>query len=101
MAFIKKTEDFTCEHCNEEVTGDGYTNHCPKCLWSKHVDVDPGDRAATCGGLMKPAEYLKKSGEERIIHKCVTCGYTKNNRLSPDDCYDVLVSMLHEKSLEN
>jgi len=31
----------------------------------------------------------------------VTCGYTKNNRLSPDDCYDVLVSMLHEKSLEN
>jgi len=101
MAFIKKTENFTCEHCLEEVIGDGYTNHCPKCLWSKHVDVDPGDRAARCGGLMMPAEYLKKAGEERIVHECVVCGYKKNNRLSSDDSYDQLVAFLQEKSLEN
>ena len=50
--FIKVKEDFVCEHCGAEVKGDGYTNHCPKCLWSKHVDVHPGDRAAECGGMM-------------------------------------------------
>ena len=52
--FQRTIEDFTCEQCNFAVKGNGYTNHCPKCLWSKHVDVNPGDRAATCGGLMEP-----------------------------------------------
>ena len=23
----------------------GYTNHCSQCLWSKHVDINPGDRS--------------------------------------------------------
>ena len=51
--FIRKTEDFICEHCGREVRGNGYTNHCPYCLWSKHVDINPGDRAAGCGGLKR------------------------------------------------
>ncbi|MST04461.1 MAG: RNHCP domain-containing protein [Candidatus Pacebacteria bacterium] len=54
MAFIKVKEDFVCENCKTEVKGNGYTNHCPVCLYSKHVDVDPGDRLSKCGGLMKP-----------------------------------------------
>jgi len=39
-------EDFTCENCNEEVKALGYTarDHCPYCLYSKHVDKNPGDR---------------------------------------------------------
>ena len=45
MSFTRKVEDFTCEHCGREVHGNGYTNHCPHCLHSKHVDVNPGDRA--------------------------------------------------------
>ena len=52
--FNRRIEDFTCEHCGTEVHGNGYTNHCPNCLWSKHVDINPGDRAADCGGLMEP-----------------------------------------------
>jgi hypothetical protein len=52
--FKKTKEDFVCEHCGKPVVGNGYTNHCPECLWSKHVDVNPGDRAATCLGLMEP-----------------------------------------------
>jgi Zn finger protein HypA/HybF involved in hydrogenase expression len=48
--FKRTIEDFTCEHCGEQVTGNGFTNHCPQCLWSKHVDIDPGDRLALCGG---------------------------------------------------
>ncbi|MEK7158524.1 MAG: RNHCP domain-containing protein, partial [Patescibacteria group bacterium] len=43
--FQRRVEDFTCESCGAQVTGDGYTNHCPQCLVSKHVDVYPGDRA--------------------------------------------------------
>ena len=53
-SFQRRIENFVCEHCGEKVIGDGYTNHCPKCLWSKHVDVNPGDRMAHCGGMMKP-----------------------------------------------
>lgn len=94
MTFIRTTEDFVCEHCGEDVVGNGYTNHCPICLWSKHVDIYPGDRAATCGGLMKPTEYYKKAGEERLIHTCTLCGYTKNNCLSSHDSYDTLIDLI-------
>ncbi|HLL91284.1 MAG TPA: RNHCP domain-containing protein, partial [Tepidisphaeraceae bacterium] len=52
--FTRQVEDFTCGHCGRSVRGNGYTNHCPGCLWSRHVDVNPGDRAAACGGLMEP-----------------------------------------------
>lgn len=94
MTFIKKAENFTCEHCGLAVIGDGYTNHCPECLWSKHVDLDPGDRAADCRGLMRPIQYLKKNGEDRILHECIKCGYTKNNRMNPNDSYDVLAQII-------
>lgn len=85
QSFIKNQEDFTCEHCGHAVKGNGYTNHCPKCLWSKHVDVNPGDRAAKCGGLMKAVSYEKNSEGFTILHQCVICGYQKRNKLSPDD----------------
>ena len=64
--FIKNIEDFTCEHCGAPVKGTGYTNHCPKCLWSKHEDVNPGDRASDCHGLMKPIDIgvLQKELQE-------------------------------------
>ena len=51
-------EAFTCRCCGRLVTPDGaasaHRNHCPNCLTSLHVDVEPGDRAADCGGLMEP-----------------------------------------------
>jgi rubrerythrin len=85
QTFIKNEEDFTCGHCGSGVKGNGYTNHCPKCLWSKHVDVNPGDRAATCGGLMRPISFEQKGGEINLIHECVVCGYQKRNKLAPAD----------------
>ena len=51
--FQRCPEDFECGNCGHEIEGNGYTNHCTACLWSKHVDVNPGDRAADCHGLMK------------------------------------------------
>ena len=71
--FIRTTEDFICENCGREVKGNGYTNHCPYCLYSKHVDVNPGDRAADCGGLMKPVAVELRKGERIIIHECDIC----------------------------
>ncbi|MDD4027925.1 MAG: RNHCP domain-containing protein, partial [Bacilli bacterium] len=43
-------ENFICEVCKKEVKSLGYTarDHCPYCLSSKHVDINPGDRKCTC-----------------------------------------------------
>ncbi|MFA5828496.1 MAG: RNHCP domain-containing protein [Candidatus Shapirobacteria bacterium] len=74
--FIRKKEDFVCERCGEKVTGDGYTDHCPKCLWGKHVDeVLPGDRASKCGGGMEPTETSYEKGKFRINYRCQKCGH--------------------------
>jgi len=59
--FQKKKEDFICEKCGFVNVGDGYTNHCQKCLWSKHVDINPGDRAEKCQGLMEPINLVNNS----------------------------------------
>jgi ribosomal protein L37AE/L43A len=91
--FRRTKEDFVCEHCGTAVTGNGYTNHCPNCLWSKHVDVHPGDRAAECGGMMEPVSVSSKSGEYIITHKCTRCGYEKNNSASAEDSIDVLAEI--------
>ena len=56
--FARTVEDFVCEKCGTQVEGDGYTNHCPHCLWSRHVDVNPGDRKATCKGMMEPVAVV-------------------------------------------
>ena len=49
-------EQFICEHCNKNVDKLNYSarDHCPYCLYSKHVDINPGDRNNTCQGLLKP-----------------------------------------------
>lgn len=93
MAFIKNVEDFTCEHCGAHVKGTGYTNHCPVCLWSKHVDVDPGDRAASCGGLMEPVSIEGTVAAYVITHRCTKCGHTKRNKAVPADRADALVQL--------
>ena len=73
--FQRKKEDFICEHCGKEVKGNGYTNHCPECLYSKHVDINPGDRAEDCGGLMEPVELEQKDGKYIIDQNlCIMCG---------------------------
>jgi hypothetical protein len=58
--FIKNDDSFICAHCGKEVLPLGYTsrNHCPFCLWSLHVDVNPGDRANPCGGPLEPVSAV-------------------------------------------
>ena len=92
--FTRKIEDFICEHCGKKVTGTGYTNHCPYCLWSKHVDVHPGDRQEACGGMMQPIGFDRKGQDCVIIHRCETCGIQKKNMASKDDNFEVMLKLV-------
>ncbi len=85
-------EDFTCQNCNTQVTGDGYTNHCPNCLWSKHVDIEPGDREANCGGLMEPQKIETDGTGFKVTHLCTKCGHTKSNKCAKQDQVDELLA---------
>ena len=93
MAFVKNQEDFVCEQCGHRVTGNGYTNHCSRCLWSKHVDVEPGDRAAACGGMMEPIRIEGTTDDYRIIHRCLKCTCERRNRVSVSDSEEALVQL--------
>ncbi len=91
--FVKRIEDFNCAHCGAVVRGNGYTNHCPKCLWSKHVDNNPGDRASQCGGMMEPVSIEQLGGKWIIIHKCVVCGKTIRQKASDDDDINAIIAL--------
>ncbi|MCL2213129.1 MAG: RNHCP domain-containing protein [Oscillospiraceae bacterium] len=92
--FIKNDNGFECANCGVKVEPLGYSsrNHCPKCLFSVHLDVNPGDRNADCGGLMKPERVeLCPRDEYIIVHKCTHCGAVRRNKAAhratkqPDD----------------
>ncbi len=96
MKLFKRTiENFTCENCGFIIEGSGYTNHCPKCLFSKHVDVNPGDRAELCQGLMEPVSVEQNHGEYVIVHKCVVCGRTKKNKSEEQDDFEKIIALTH------
>lgn len=88
---------FDCIHCGQPIpkhTGGSYRNHCPRCLWSRHVDIMPGDRAAECGAPMEPVgvDHSGKKGYI-LIHRCTACGALDRNKLAPDDDVDVVVAL--------
>jgi hypothetical protein len=89
--FQRKIENFVCEKCEKKVSGDGYTNHCPVCLWSKHVDINPGDREADCGGLMESVSIEAEKDGYIITHQCEKCGYKKRNKSVPADNFDEIL----------
>ena len=84
------TDAFTCKVCGRlctpENAGSDHRNHCPNCLSSLHVGIEPGDREADCGGIMEPiAVWVRKGGEWAIIHRCRRCGALSSNRVAADD----------------
>ena len=81
---------FRCGHCGLDVSmhaaGTAHRNHCPNCLWSRHLDDQPGDRAAECGSLMEPiAISVRGDGEWVLVHRCMGCDTVHLNRTSGDD----------------
>ena len=94
--FTQIDEEFICENCGKKVPKLGYScrNHCPYCLYSKHVDQNPGDRAEECHGELKPIglEIDSKKGYV-IIHKCMKCGMIRKNKAAKDDNMDLIIEL--------
>ena len=81
--FTKNDSGFICKSCGKEVLPLGYTsrNHCPFCLSSLHVDILPGDRQNTCGGILRPIRTEPDLRRGYIItHRCEKCGAIVRNR---------------------
>ncbi len=93
--FQRVVEDFICENCGFVVTGNGYRNHCPQCLQSKHVDIYPGDRAANCGGAMIVVDLVLEHGQYIITHQCTVCRHTKRNKTHTQDSMNALLDVMH------
>ncbi|HVC57857.1 MAG TPA: RNHCP domain-containing protein [Candidatus Acidoferrales bacterium] len=92
--FAKNVEDFTCAHCGAKVSGSGYTDHCPSCLYSMHVDVNPGDRKAKCGGLMKPVSASSDRKWFTIYYVCTKCWAKWSVRAAEEDNQEMLYGLI-------
>ena len=94
--FTKIDEEFTCHHCGKKVEKLGYTcrNHCQSCLHSKHVDINPGDRAESCHGDLEPVsiEIDSKKGYV-VVFKCKRCGAIRKNKAAEDDNMDLIIEL--------
>lgn len=90
-----KDENFICENCNRSVNKLKYTarDHCPYCLYSKHVDINPGDRLNTCKGMLKPVKIEKFKNTYKIIYKCEKCKGLHKNIMANDDDMDLIIEL--------
>lgn len=77
-----------------KVSGSGYTDHCPNCLWSRHVDINPGDRASKCRGMMKPLKAEHDRNWFVIVYTCQKCAAEKRMRAAEDDNKELLFQLL-------
>jgi hypothetical protein len=96
---IHRDEAFTCAHCGGDVPPHGRTarDHCPWCLRSLHVDVVPGDRAASCHGVLDPVAFELVGGQPVLRHRCRRCGTERRVRAVTDgevpDDWEALVAL--------
>lgn len=81
---------FTCIRCRATIDptrfGTRHRNHCPLCLWSRHLDEEPGDRRCACRSPMEPVGIeVRQDDEWAIIHRCTGCSTLRTNRIAGDD----------------
>ncbi len=96
--FIKPPEEeVVCEHCGHVFTGGGYVDHCPQCLWSKHVDQEvPGDRKSDCQGMMVPVSAeVRKRGKVFILYVCKKCGHSSYASQREEDNLDKIINLFN------
>ncbi|MDD2434708.1 MAG: RNHCP domain-containing protein [Bacilli bacterium] len=93
--FTMRDEAFICENCSESVEPLKYSarDHCPHCLYSKHVDINPGDRNNNCHGLLIPIGIEKFKDTYKIIYKCNKCNETHKNIIANDDQMDLIIEL--------
>jgi len=106
--------EFKCAHCGYIVSsarwlsGVNNRNHCPYCLWSRHMDLfSAGDRLSACKAAMQPValtikrsrnKYRHGNGELMLVHQCMGCGEFSINRIAADDDTDILLEIFHKSS---
>ena len=81
-------EEFICFNCGYKTKPLGYTarDHCPNCLYSLHLDINPGDRLSNCHGILKPIGIEKaKKDNFKIIYRCQKCQKEIKNIAATDD----------------
>ena len=63
-------------------------------LFRSHVDINPGDRAEDCRGILKPIgiETDSKKGYV-IIFKCEKCGKIRRNKAAEDDDMNLIIKL--------
>jgi hypothetical protein len=97
--YSTREKTFRCLHCRAFVApvpfGGQHRNHCPFCLFSRHVDDRrPGDRMSRCGVKMQPiGAFQRPSGEYVVIHRCLGCGIERFCRIAADDSLDLVLDL--------
>lgn len=92
------SDTFRCKRCRLDVPthapGTRHRNHCPTCLWSRHLDEAPGDRASGCAGAMEPIGVtVRPDGEWSLVHRCGVCAHIRLNRIAGDDNAHTLIEL--------
>ncbi len=90
-----RDEAFICSVCGLSVEPLKYTarDHCPKCLHSIHVDINPGDRQCECRGILAPIGVEKYKNSFKIVYRCERCNSIRKNVAAKDDNTDLIIEL--------
>jgi DNA-directed RNA polymerase subunit RPC12/RpoP len=100
--FQKNNQTFVCINCKEQVPPHPTSSrdHCSYCLFGLHVDLNPGDRANNCKGVLEPIGVETLNQKERIVYRCKKCNELIKNITAPDDNRKMITD-LYQKSWQN
>ena len=90
----KNNQSFYCENCSQlvEPHPKSSRDHCNKCLYSKHIDIIPGDRENKCCGLLKPIG-IKLTPKKQIKYLCNKCNEPRYCVIAPDDSIEEIIKL--------
>jgi DNA-directed RNA polymerase subunit RPC12/RpoP len=93
--FTQNDTGFVCSVCGKSVPPLYYTSrdHCPNCLSSIHIDINPGDRLCECKGILEPIGIEKKGDSIKIVYRCKKCHVLKKNKVATDDNSDLIIEL--------
>lgn len=97
--FTKNDEGFICANCGKTVEPLKYTSrdHCPFCLCSLHIDINPGDRANDCQGLMVPVDLKYSQNKGYVLeYRCTRCNQKHNNKVAEDDDKNLIAKVANK-----
>ncbi len=102
--FVKNDNEFLCVNCGKKIEKLGYTSrdHCNFCLYSLHVDIEPGDRKNNCKGILVPINIVQTSKKGKvIIYKCQKCKKEVRNIVANDDDLNMIYKIVEDYSKNN